>query len=228
MEDTIQELNYQIVHHNNIDSSHYLISILYTCFELYFTHSARSSKKVDYIHNYFVKVIENIVIKNILNYKYHCKTEVKVKSCNSSGNKSCDIVLFKNDIPFIIFPLKLIMTNYKQNKNNYFENLTGEMTHIKWNNTELHIIPINIIFNELPYLNKENIITKFEKIKYDETFIIYEQLVEHKLATTMFNYIINLRHNSNIGDKYLLPEIINFDVNTPFKSFESIILPLLD
>ena len=64
MEDTIQEVNYQTVHYNNIDSPHYLISILYTCFELYFTHSARSSKKVDYIHNYFIKVIENIVIKN--------------------------------------------------------------------------------------------------------------------------------------------------------------------
>jgi len=40
------------------------------------------------------------------------------------------------------------MSNYKQNKNNGWENLTGELVHIKWSSPDVHIIPINIYMNK--------------------------------------------------------------------------------
>ena len=54
------------------------------------------------------------------------------------------------------------MTNYKQNKNNSWENLTGELSQLKWANPDLHLIPINIIFNQTPYLKSGGIIGKFD------------------------------------------------------------------
>lgn len=63
---------------------------------------------------------------------------------NSSGYKKCDIVILKNNKPYIIFPVKIIKSNYKQNKNNSWENLTGEIMQLLWANPNIKIIPINI------------------------------------------------------------------------------------
>ena len=40
-------------------------------------------------------------------------------------------MVLHDNIPIIVMPVKIIMTNYKQNKNNYFENQIGEVTSIK-------------------------------------------------------------------------------------------------
>ena len=77
-------------------------------------------------------------INNNPNYKVYL--EQNIPSINSSNKKRCDIVVYKNKEPYLIFPTKIIMTNYKQNKNNSWENLTGELMHLKWANKNINII----------------------------------------------------------------------------------------
>jgi hypothetical protein len=140
--------------------------------DLYFAHGARSSKKVEYFHNF----IKSEITKCIPDSKrYAVELEKYVPSTNSSGRKRCDIVVFRNGAPFLVFPVKLIMTNYKQNKNNYFEQLLGELQCLKWANPSLHIIPINIILNKVPYLSKKTQhIEKFENVSYRDDLQIYD------------------------------------------------------
>ncbi len=135
------------------DEKDLFLSKIKEIFELYITHGCRSSKKVDLLHNFIKELIE----KSLVNKDgYNVKVEENIPSYNASGNKRCDIVLYKNNNIIAIFPVKFIMSNYYQNKNNMWENLTGECIHIQWKNPNIKIIPINIIFNKIPYLEKSN------------------------------------------------------------------------
>ena len=141
--------------------------------------------------------------------------------------KKCDIIVFKNNNPFIIFPVKIIMSNYKQNKNNSWENLTGELIHIKWLNQDVNLIPINIFMNKTPYLDNKKIIKKFENITYND-IKNYDILKEKNICYDVINYIIDIEHNNYINEYFTnLPNIIGFNKNTKFRSFESILKNLI-
>ena len=199
---------------------------LYKTYELYFKHGSRSYEKVNYFHSYIKNELEDVFLKE---NGYDVKLEQNIPSINSSGRKRCDIVVFKHDKPYIVLPVKIIMTNYKQNKNNSWENLTGELIHLKWANPELNIVPINIILNSVPYLKKDKIISKFETITYDD-ISNYEYLVEKNIAYSFMNYIIDVTHSCEVGGRYTLehiPVFEKFNVATPFREYGDIFADLL-
>ena len=196
-------------------------------YDLYFKKGSRSSSKVDMFHNFIKNEIEDVINKQD-NKIYDVKLEQNIKSANANHKKKCDIVVFKNKIPYIVFPVKMIMSNYKQNKNNGWENLTGELTHLSWANDNLLIIPINIFMNKTPYLNKNQQITKYEHITYDD-IANYEILKEKKLAYEILNYIINVNQTNNVNEKYTInPDIIGFNEKTPYKSLKTILEKLIN
>ena len=202
--------------HNN------MIEIIKQCYDIYFLHGARSSKKTDCLHNFIKSIIDSVIIEKKLSY-YSCKTEYNVPSINASGRKKCDIVLLKNLIPVAVFPVKLIMTNYFQNKNNYWEQLTGELTHLKFQNPELKIFPINIIPTKIPYLTSKKMIAKIEIVSYENSFKIYEFLEKNKIVSKNFNFLIDVIHKSeSINELYnKSPDIIGFASSTPFISIKN-------
>jgi len=177
------------------------------------------------MHNGLKGMIESVLPEDS---GYTVKLEKLITSCNSSGTKRCDIVLYKADIPFIVFPVKHIMTNYYQNKNNGWENMTGECCQLKWCNPNLHIIPINIIFNQVPYLLSGGLIKHYEGITHDKSYSIYDKLTDHNITTDMINYIVDVEPISDIGSRYdTCPTVIGFNVDTPFRAFQEIIRPLI-
>jgi hypothetical protein len=199
-------------------------------FEKYITHGARSSKKVDLLHEYFVNEINEVINMSSNKEIYQCKMEHNVPSCNASGRKKCDIVVLKNGLPFIILPVKFIMTNYKQNKNNSWENVTGELCHIHWADTDkqINIIPINIIFDKVPYLKTDKKIQKYENITYTDSFKIYESLFSQKIVFDQMNYIINVNHICEVNTFYdKCPNILGFHSDTPYRSFHEILHTLI-
>jgi len=206
----------------------WLIESLVNSYELYFKHGSRSSKKVDYFHGQIKTKLEEL-FKTENNYKV-C-LEHNVKSMNSASKKKCDIVILKNGEPYIIFPVKMIMTNYKQNKNNSYENLTGELCHLTWAHTNpdnpLHIIPINIYMNKTPYLDCKKKIVKYEKLTYND-IEIYDLLKKKHLCYDMINYILEVEQTNEIGDEFAnLPKIMDTIAETPYRSFSTIIQELL-
>ena len=179
-------------------------------YDLYIKYGSKSNKNVNYFHNFIKNELEKIFIKSL-------------------GKKKCDIVVLKNNEPYIIFPVKIIKSNYKQNKNNGWENLTGELQHLKWSNYNINIIPINIFMNKTPYLNDKKIITKFENITIND-IIIYKILIEKNIAYDIINYIliVNNNNNININEEFnKSPTIIDIDDNTIFRNLYDIVKDLL-
>jgi hypothetical protein len=194
------------------------LNMIGNIFDKYIKNGERSNKKVEYLHN----GIKDMLKKCFPEYDF--RTEENIKSINISNKKKIDILGFKNGILIIIFPVKFIMTNYYQNKNNSWENLTGELLHIKKANNDLYIIPINIIFNNIPYCSKSFHISKYELITYEKSYKITEKLKEWKLVSEIINYIIDVEQKCKIGEKYnKCPKIIGFNKNTPYRTFTNIL-----
>ena len=203
---------------NKLIESKLFINMIYKCFDKYIKYGSRSSKKVDILHNFIKNEIEKIISD-----QYSVKLEQDIKSLNSSGKKRCDIVIYQNDKECVILPVKFIMSNYNQNKNNSWENLTGELIHLKWANENIKIIPINIIFNKIPYLDNTKKIKKFENITYNDIFKIMETLKNKNITYDNINYILDVEQNCNINEQYnKCPHIIKFNINTQYRTFNKI------
>lgn len=124
-----------------MDDKKRFMDVMANVYSIYIEHGTRSNKNVNYFHNYVKDELDNVFTLP----DYSVVLEYDVPSTNSSKKKRCDIVVLKNGKPYIIFPVKIMKTNYKQNKNNAWENLTGELQHIQWANENIAIIPINIL-----------------------------------------------------------------------------------
>jgi hypothetical protein len=66
----------------------------------------------------------------------------------------------KTGKPVAGIAVKFVMSNYSQNSNNYFENMLGETANIRC--TKIPYFQIFIVPGEMPYYNKDGIITKAE------------------------------------------------------------------
>lgn len=217
---------FDVNHENNnsIESENMFICVIKETYNLYFKHGSRSSVNVDYFHNYIkdelLKLIED-------KSEYSVKLEYNVQSTNSTGSKRCDIVILKSDNPYIIFPVKIIKSNYKQNKNNSWENLTGELQHLMWANENLKIIPINIFMNKTPYLDSNKKIKKFENITIDDIHI-YNLLTSKNITYDIINYIMIVEHSNVLNDNFdKISDILGFDINTPYRNLSDILQNLL-
>lgn len=198
------------------------IQIINETYEKYFKYGPTSPKKVDHFHSEIKRILEQyFTIKN----GFSIELEFNIKSFNSSGKKKCDIVILKNNIPYIIFPVKIIMSNYKQNKNNSWENLTGELIHIKWCNPDIHIIPINILMDKTPYLKTNKKIKNFENVTRGD-IENYNELIKNNICYDIINYIVEVEHINKADECFDKIQPIKKFI-TPYKSFGSIISKLL-
>ena len=99
------------------------------------------------------------------NYKIVRKTEKKVQ------------VYVKNPNFSFIFSVKFITSNYKQNSNNYFENLIGECVDLKLKGFKFgHLLFFKY---PLPYFDKIGEITHFEEIE-EKDILKYYKLFQNR------------------------------------------------
>lgn len=106
----------------------FLIAISKT-FRAYNTFGARSNKKLIPIHKWFAEIIENKLGKG-----YSVKSLGKDGEFKLDGKyypKTLDISIFKNQKIIATISFKFVTSNYKQNSNNYFENLLGETANVR-------------------------------------------------------------------------------------------------
>tara|TARA_B110000977_G_scaffold18727_1_gene22644 strand:- start:4130 stop:4948 length:819 start_codon:yes stop_codon:yes gene_type:complete len=206
--------------------------ILPRIWDLYMKHGSRSPEKVKYFHEWLQKTLEKYYFKKEDGYEVFM--EKTVKSYDLTDKKNCDIVVNKNGSIVLIIPTKIVMTNYKQNKSNYFSNLIGELTTLVLANPGVKVVPLNIYFTQTPYLtDNAKKIKNFEKITYEKDLKNFDRLkiidVSERghaplvLAYDVINYIFDIDHVCDVGKKFdKVPINIRFNADTPFRSFESI------
>jgi len=199
--------------------------------------NSRSPEKVNIIHQWIEDAIKPLLPDNM-----EIKQEKIVPSNTKSQKKKCDVVIYKDSSPFIIFPVKYCCSSYKKNAYNYWENQQGELMSLKTKAAEegrvLHIVPINIISNLIPNRKgSEKLIKNIEIITYQTTYKVYETMKKipsgtmeniSPLCFDVISYIIDVNHLCNIGEKYdKCPKIIGFNKDTPYRTFGDILKPIL-
>jgi hypothetical protein len=120
-------------------------------FKMYKLHGARSTAKLKPIHKFVANTLTDIFGKT---YKLHFIGD-ETKEMTVEGKyypKDIDITVSKNDKPVFCLGIKFVTSNYKQNANNYFENMMGETANIQA--TQLSYAQFIILRRETPYYEK--------------------------------------------------------------------------
>lgn len=185
---------------NNLDK------ILQSSIKEYFTHGPRSNKKLIPIHNFIKESIEK---KLDCDNKITCHSlpESEISVNGKYYKKKVDICVKNKNSIYGCISVKFIMSNYSQNKNNYFENLIGELYNLKKNGLIQWFILIT--FDDIPYYNIKNEIKKYEQITHQSSEyynnLVRDNLLDHLTIITLSNGK-SLIHPNNLQKKNDLKE----------------------
>lgn len=86
--------------------------------------------------------------------------------------------------------------------------MIGEIYLLSQSNEYIKIIPINIIFNKIPYLEKGGKIKTFEVININNSFGIYNKI---PLLNNSINIIVQVEQKNTIGEKYKNIDFLNIE-----------------
>jgi hypothetical protein len=139
-----------------------LIQAISTSFKKYQEFGARSNEKLKPIHKFLAETLQTIFGEA---YQLHyLGSESKEKTvAGKYYPKDIDMTITKEGKPIFCVGLKFVTSNYKQNANNYFENMMGETANIQANQglPYAHVI---ILRYETPYYKKDSSVGKIEII----------------------------------------------------------------
>lgn len=158
------------------------LQALSKAFSVYNTFGARSTEKLLPIHLWFAEVIART-----LGAGYSVRSlgkDGEVKLPGKYYSKALDISVLKGEKVIATISFKFVTSNYKQNSNNYFENLLGETANIRRVNVGFaHFL---VLRGHTPYYDKnkgnlrgqetkievlkENDLSKYVKLFHDVDF----------------------------------------------------------
>ena len=137
---------------------------LQDAFATFLSTGSRSNQKLKILH----KKIANDIL-SLLGNEYSVKSlgvndDKEAKLEGKYFDKNVDITFFRKDgkksVAIAAIGVKMVMQNYAQNSNNYFENMMGETANIRSN--KIPYFQILAIPDQLPYYNDKKVITNWE------------------------------------------------------------------
>lgn len=136
----------------------------------YLKHGSRSNEKLKPIHSWLGKTYKNLLRSGYDVYYLNGK-EIKVEG--RYYPKIVDICIQKNRKDVFVVSFKFVTSNYKQNVNNFFENLLGECANIQSKNMGFgHIL---VLRDKIPYFDNKGKIKRMESPK-DKDLLKYIKL----------------------------------------------------
>lgn len=160
-----------------------------------------SNQKVSLLH----KSISEMIKEKINNKSYSCHSlpEKEIKVSGRYYDKKVDICIKNNNIINGVVSIKFPMSNYLQNKNNYFEQLVGELTNINNLTQGIKQWFILIIFDNIPYYNTKREIVKYQNMKHED-METYKKLLDDKILDNLSIITVSngkmLNHPERITD----------------------------
>jgi len=135
-------------------------------FRKYLTTSPTSNEKLKIIHGEVASHLERCLNEGRDEFIVRSLGFRDGKERKIAGryiDKLVDIVVSdKNERPISGMAFKFIMSNYKQNSNNYFESMLGETANVRCR--KMPYFQIIILMEELPYYSDGGKIKKFERL----------------------------------------------------------------
>ena len=125
------------------------------------THS-RSNEKLKILHGAIAMDLSKKLGKEyeVKSLGFNSGKEVSIKG--RYMDKNVDITILKKMKAIAGVAVKFVMSNYRQNSNNYFENMLGETANLRAN--RVPYFQVFIIPDKIPYYDKDGIITRWETI----------------------------------------------------------------
>lgn len=148
-------------------------AIIQQSIKLYLTTHSRSNKKLIPLHSYISKTISD---KLKSNFTVHSLPQKEMVVAGRYNHKKVDICV-KNTTTNIITgvgSVKFIMSNYKQNANNYFENCSGELLNLYKSAKTMYIM---VVFEDIPYYDASHNIKSYHKME-NKDLDKYKKLIE--------------------------------------------------
>lgn len=130
--------------------------------------SPRSTNKTKDLHGSIAKhIAARLTALNLKDYVVRSQGYGEGKEMKVSGlynDKMCDITIYNTRTKTVtdVIAVKFICSNYSQNANNYFENMTGETGNLRAKGVNVHQLVILPVY--VPYFNKTGECTKIENI----------------------------------------------------------------
>ena len=166
--------------------------------KLYLTSHSRSNKKLIPIHSFISNSIKKHLKKS---FTVHSLPEKEINVQGRYNSKKVDICVQNKYKTVGTASVKFIMSNYKQNANNYFENCTGELINLSKISKTFYLM---ITFDNIPYYNQKHEIKSFHNMHNDE-YTKYLKLIEdgylNNLCIIKMSNGKLLKHPQNITNK---------------------------
>lgn len=122
--------------------------------------ATRSTERIKMLHGYIKQELESDDITIMSDGNSDDSKEYKLKGV--LGDKNLDVSIFDKEQNFYSsIAIKFVFSNYKQNANNYFEQMVAESLNVKLSNSKSY--QLIILRRYIPYFKKQK--TKLDKIE---------------------------------------------------------------
>jgi len=146
-----------------------LLKAVGVSYNVYLSHGARSSAKLSSLHGFFHDAVEAEVSRRLVGHKVSVRSdrngELTVKG--ALYPKRVDVAVEVDGGVVGAISLKFVVTNYKQNANNYFEHLLGETANLRSAQIEygsFTILPMRPEYLSKAAGNKRGAVVKKEQL----------------------------------------------------------------
>ncbi len=186
-----------------------LIKAIEISYKNYKDYGARSTKKIIPIHEFFANMLKEIWGKK---YDYYYLGD-ETKEVSVEGKyypKDIDITVAQDDKPVFCLGVKFVTSNYKQNANNYFENMMGETANIQA--AKIPYAQIIIMRYTTPYYTKyaPNAPSKIETISEKDISkyikLVFDKPQAHR-PDEICIFLVNINENTNKVTKTNLKKV---------------------
>ena len=154
-----------------------LLDAVKKSYNKYWTTSPRSTEKVKPLHGWVIKELKQRLPDT---YRIEGQDEYGGKEKEAKGwyyDKRVDVMVSKGENTLGVISIKFATSNYKQNKNNYFENQLGETVNLRSENIVFGHILIRI--EPTPYFAKSKILKRWESVNDNEIQLYYKLSSDH-------------------------------------------------
>ncbi len=152
-----------------------LLSAVQEAYSRYVADGPRSTSKIKALHGWVISELENV-----LGHEYQIKglSDLGGRESKVEGRyypKNVDVAISRSSITLGVVSVKFVMTNYRQNKNNYFEQQLGETANLRSNDIVFGHIMLRT--HPTPYLKRGGEVKHNEKVD-NGAIELYAKLAE--------------------------------------------------
>ncbi len=140
--------------------------VLRESYRRYISGGPRSTEKIKPLHGWVIEELQRRLGKNYLVVGLSDSNREEKSVVGRYYEKRVDVRVSRGELVLGVVSIKLVMSNYKQNKNNYFEQQLGETANLRAENIVFgHIM---LLPEPIPYKNRKGEISRREHISAED------------------------------------------------------------